>query len=88
MNEIKVKPPFPALPVFNVDALILSFFGFSDEVNTLLVLLSHKCLSYYKVHKQILDSFLIAWNPKVSNTIDFGDIEKEYTHTFPNLILL
>ena len=36
----KVEPPFPALPAFSLDALILSFVGYSDEIAELLNLLN------------------------------------------------
>ena len=36
----RVKPPFPALPGFSLDALILSFLGYADEVAQLLNLLN------------------------------------------------
>ena len=39
-SSLKVRPPFPKLGAFNVDAIVLSFVGYEDEVFALLKLLS------------------------------------------------
>lgn len=54
----KVKPPFPNLSIFNVTALVLSLFGFEDEVKDLLWALSPKTRMYFVGHREILSSFL------------------------------
>ena len=40
-SSLKVRPPFPKLPAFSVDAIVLSLVGYEDEVIALLRLLSH-----------------------------------------------
>ena len=67
----KVKPPFPNLAVFNVSALILAFVAYADDVEALLNLLSRRTQKYYQLHKDILSSFLVPWQPKIS-LIEFG----------------
>ena len=40
-DRLKVRPPFSNLPIFNVSAIILAFFGYRDDVMDLLDMLSH-----------------------------------------------
>ena len=59
----KAKLPLTFLPSFNVTALILSYIGFADEVNALILQLSWLTRKYSKGHREILDGFLIKWEP-------------------------
>ena len=60
MNDIKVKPPFTNLAVFNVNATILSYIGFKHEVLYILKQLAVNSKRYCSHHKDILDNYLVA----------------------------
>ena len=71
-KALKVIPPFPRLPVFNVAALILSYINFNDEVISLLNTLSKNAYVYGKSHQDILKSFLVQYKPKITRVLSFG----------------
>ena len=54
----KVQTPFPAIPSFNISAMILAYSGFEHQVYTLLQLLCRNTRLYSKSHSQLLRSFL------------------------------
>ena len=84
----KVKPPFPKLPVFNVSALILSFTGYRDDMETLLNLLSHNSAKYMAIHSNILAAFLLPWIPDTAFTeVEFGGSVYDYNKIFPDTAL-
>ena len=81
---MKIRPPFPELPIFNVNAVILTFFGFKHQVKELLLYLSHSTLIYFKKHGKILDGFLLTWSPKVYGELVFKtSIDCECNNAFP-----
>ena len=57
-NSIKAKPPFPPLPSFAPNALVLGYLAYAEEVSELLNLLSSNAKKYGEVHHAILGSFL------------------------------
>ena len=65
-NQVKVRPPFPSLAVFNVAAIILSYVGYQDGVKALMSLLCHNTRFYLTAHKEILKSFVIEWKPVIA----------------------
>ena len=65
----KAKPPLTKLPYFNVAALILSYYGYSDKAKRLLKRLNRNSRKYFLSHKEILRAFLVTWKPKAA--IDF-----------------
>ena len=40
-NELPKKQPLPTLPSYNIAAMVLEFYGFDKDVQTLLQWLSH-----------------------------------------------
>ena len=70
--EAKVRPPFPKLPIFNVAATILSYYGYNDKVRRLLKGVSRNTRKYFLCHKEILKAFIKVWKPKAA--IDFGTL--------------
>ena len=70
-DAVKVKPPFPKLPIFNVSAQILSYLGYQDEIVSFLYLLNHNSKHYVEAHFGILPQF-ITWRPEITRTITFG----------------
>lgn len=61
-SSLKVRPPFPKLPAFNVNAIVLSFIGYEDEVFMLLVLLNRNCGLYQVSHKEYYGPFLVRYS--------------------------
>ena len=45
-SSLKVRPPFTKLPAFTVNAIVLSYIGYEDEVFALLLLLNRNCGLY------------------------------------------
>ena len=60
------------LEVFNACALILSFYGYSDQVLDLLQALSKRTRHYFICHKDILFGFLTQWPKTPKTNISFG----------------
>ena len=56
----KVKVPFPALPSFNIAALIMSYALYEDEAHNLLHELCWNTKNYAVSHRQLLRSFLVV----------------------------
>ena len=81
--NIKVRPPFPLLPAFNVSALILAFLSYEDVVEALLNLLNHNTLRYYSCHREILKGFLDPWKPEVSRVVEFGSDFYNWNDVYP-----
>ena len=63
---------FPKLPSFHTIALVFSFFNYQQRVACLMAMLSKKTKDYFRGHKEILDSFLVKWNPIFTRVIVFG----------------
>ena len=57
-NSLKARPPFPMLPSFNPNALILSYLAYLEEIHELLNLLSQNAQKYGDVHNAILRNFI------------------------------
>ena len=53
------RPPFPALESFNATAIVLSYWGFHDRVDSLLAMLGKEAGLYAKLHHEILCSILV-----------------------------
>ena len=76
-NTLKVRPPFYNLSAFNVDAVILSFLGYEDEIFALLTLLDHNSSLYGMSHKEYLRPFLVKYQKEITQTLQFrADIAK------------
>ena len=71
--EQKKRPPFPSIPSFIVAAIVIGFTDFSDSVKCLMQKLSHNTRSYYRGHRNILETFLVKGNyvPMIKQT-SFG----------------
>ena len=61
----KAKLPFAKLESFAASAEVLSFVGYSDEVNALLKQISHRTRLYGLSHQDILRGFVQEFNPTV-----------------------
>ena len=70
-SSIKVRPPFPKLPAFSVDAIVLSLVGYEDEVIALLRLLSHNTRAYERSHKGFYGPFLMKYSKEFTGTLSF-----------------
>ena len=86
----KVRPPFANLEIFNVGALILTYYGFDDEVWDLLQVLSQNARRYCRSHTDILKGFLIKWPSEAEDFMTFGgpdthrnNLSSENRKTFP-----
>ena len=84
LEKVKVKPPFASLSSFHIAAVILSYSGFVDEVKGLLYSLSRNTRLFAVEHSDVLAGFLIEWNPSISEVIEFGDTNKEWTDFYPS----
>lgn len=77
---VRVQPPLPKLPAFNVAALILSYYGYNDKVKRLLKRLNRNSRKYFISHKEILKAFLSTWKPRVAvdytKNMAFGSINE------------
>ena len=71
-NSLKVRPPLVKLPAFSVDAVVLSFAGFEDEVIALLTLLNRNCKLYAYSHKDYLKAFLVKYKKVISHKLEFN----------------
>ena len=71
-ESLKTKPPFTNLQIFNACALILGYFGFTDQVFDLLQMLSKQTRHYLICHKEILRGFVIDWPTEAKAVISFG----------------
>ena len=83
-SQVKVRPPFPSLAVFNVAAIILSYVSYQDGIQALMNLLCRNTRSYITVHKEILKSFVIEWHPVIAQVIEFGDKSYKWDAVFPD----
>ena len=70
--DLKVSPPFTNLPSFNISALVLSFYGYKDEVVFLLDVLCRNSRGYKVKHNEFLMCFLVTWTPQITGVINFG----------------
>ena len=70
-SSLKVRPPFPKLPAFSVDAIVLSLVGYEDEVIALLRLLSHNTATYERSHKSFYGPFLVKYSKEFTGTLSF-----------------
>ena len=70
-SSLKVRPPFPKLPAFSVDAIVLSLVGYEDEVIALLRLLSHNTSAYERSHKSFYGPFLVKYSKEFTGTLSF-----------------
>ena len=70
-SSLKVRPPFPKLPAFSVDAIVLSLVGYEDEVIALLRLLSHNTSVYERSHKGFYGPFLVKYSKEFTGTLSF-----------------
>ena len=68
-SSLKTRPPFPKLSAFSVDAIVLSFLGYEDEVHSLLRLLNHNCAVYERSHKDFYGPFLIKYSKEFTQTL-------------------
>ena len=59
---------------------------YQDTVEDLLYKLSHNARRYYKAHKEILENFLLKWNPQIVAELEFGDEEDDFNHEFNPVI--
>ena len=57
-QQIKCIPPLKTLPSYISNSIVLSYFGYADEVKDLLALLSCNSRLYLKSHETILDGFV------------------------------
>jgi len=64
-KDQKAKLPFAMLESFAASAEVLSFVGYSDEVNALLKQLSHRTRRYGLSHMDILRGFLQVFQPAI-----------------------
>ena len=70
-SSLKVRPPFPKLPAFAVNAIVLSLVGYEDEVIALLRLLSHNTSTYERSHKSFYGPFLVKYSKEFTGTLSF-----------------
>ena len=88
----KVKPPFPAIPSFNIGASILAYSNFEDEAHTMLHKLCKNTRHYSKSHAQLLKSFFLVDFSKLCESCkeltrhDLGEGEVEIFRTHLNEI--
>ena len=68
-SSLKVRPPFPKLSAFSVDAIILSLVGYEDEVVALLRLLSYNTSLYERSHKGFYGPFLVKYSKEFTQTL-------------------
>ena len=71
ISTLKVRPPFRKLPAFNVDATVLSFLGYDDEIFALLCLLDHNSSMYGTSHAEYLSPFLVKYKKEITQTLQF-----------------
>ena len=79
----EMRPPIVGLPSLYVMALLLSYYGYEDEVEALLCLLSHGTTRYYKFEQKSLKRVLTAWEPWVCDVIFFGDVNYKADCVYP-----
>ena len=72
-SSLKVRPPFIKLPAFNVDAIVLSYIGYEDEVFSLLCLLNKNCHLYSSSHKEVLKTFVVKYKKEITNQLEFTE---------------
>ena len=80
----KVKPPFPGLQAFNVTGIILSLYGYDDDVKNMMQLVSNGTRKYFRVHYDTLSGFLEHWPPSFTGVIEFGDNKWNWDPEYPS----
>ena len=68
---------------FLCSAIILSYFGYKDEVEAILRMLSNNATRYYAMHELQLKYFLVVWTPD-KHILDFGDNRCGWDAAFPD----
>ena len=58
LQQVKCYPPLEKIPSFISNAIILSYTGYAEEINTIMNLLSQNSRIYLKSHESILGDFL------------------------------
>ena len=81
------RPPFPSIPSFHINIVILRFLGFYHEIKMLLHLLSHNTEKYYRGHREILGAYIKS-ERLISGELNFGEQRFRYDHKFPNELQL
>ena len=69
VKRIKRNLPFPRMPSLLISAIVLSFYGFDNEVEKLLNMLSKVSSLYLKRHK--LKGFLVREPRKLTWLVNF-----------------
>ena len=70
---VRNRPPLPGLPSYGITAIVLSYTGYTDEVQDLLEKLSHKTANYFIKNTHILRGALVNWNAKIVQIVEFED---------------
>ena len=67
----RATQPLPVLSHARVVAKVLSYFGYKDEIEALVEMLSRKTQKFAKVHRVYLGSFFERWRP-LDHALSFG----------------
>ena len=83
-TSMKVRPPLTALPAFTIDAIILSFMGFEDEIFKLLGQLNNNGRLYAVAHADFLRPFLSQYKKEITGELQFvAEMAKGVVKTKP-----
>ena len=86
LNSVEPDPDhyaFPSLPKLKVINMILSFYGFLDEVEKLMSRLSHESQEHFKDNEKQLKKTIVNWKPEITGLIDFGDQNEDWNNIYP-----
>ena len=65
-TSMKVRPPLSGLPAFTVDAIVLSYMGYEDEIFKLLNQLNNNGRLYAVAHASYLKPFLSQYKKEIT----------------------
>ena len=65
--------------------IILSFYGYDDDVRNMMQLVSHGTRKYLRIHWEQVAGFLVHWPLPTTGVIEFGDSKWNWDPEYPSL---